>query len=200
MRATGVELVEYSGQASAPGLAPAGKARSYFDSVVALLRASENAFPFEALLTSVAALYDDRSLNFTSTISTVDVPLLRENAGAEFGFDLAPWRDGNFLLLWMGVTIFTAVNGDNVFFTPRIERTSGDIVLATFGDSYANNFYGSSSAAYVVGPLNSEALLRFRCRWRTRFGSATAEIDPDGSSTGGFPCSALAVAAQVRVA
>ena len=200
MRITGAEVIEYDGLASDPNPSAAGTAHSYFNTVAAALRESESGLPFENLLTSVAALYDDRSTNYTSTLSATDVPLLRQNGGAEFGFDLGPWRDGNRLLLWIDVTIITiSASGDNVIFTPRIERTSGDIVLASFGDSYSPQFYGSCSAFYVVGPLNSEATLRFRCNWRTRFGSGTAEIDPDGSSTAGFPASALALAAQVRL-
>jgi len=200
MRLTGVDFVEHLGDPADPGLGPAGAARLYFNSTSNQFRLSENPEPFEGLMTSIARLYSDQSTNYTSTASTVDVALLRENAGSDFGFDLGPWRDGNFLLLWMSASFVSVAAGqDTVIFTPRIERTSGDIILPAFTDSFIQNFCGSASGFYRVGPLNSEAVLRLRCNWRMRFGTGTGEIDPDGSSTNDIPCSAVALAAQVRM-
>ena len=199
MRLTGVQVIEHRGDAVEPLPAAPGSSRLYFNTLLSQLRVSEGG-PFGPLFTSIAALYSDQSTNYTSTASTTDVTLLRENAGAPLGFDLGPWRDGNFLLLWMSATVVTIQPGqDTAIFTPRIERTSGDIVLASFTDSYIQQFCGSCTGFYKVGPLNDEALLRLRCSWRMRFGTGTGEIDPDGSSTNDIPCSVFAVAAQVRL-
>lgn len=70
--------------------------------------------------------YSDASTGLTSTISVVDVALLRQNLGTPIGFDLAPWEDGNVLMLWCSVAMMTNDGAaDNAIFTPRIELTSG---------------------------------------------------------------------------
>jgi hypothetical protein len=149
----------------------------------------------------VVQSYYDASTNLTTRIATTDAVLLRQDGGAELGFDLTNWEDGNFLLLWCGATIWSGDAAfENVLFTPRIEQLDGTLVqsLPTFGESFGSGFLGGCGFCMKVGPLATVPALRVRVHWRTRNGAATATIDPDGSGTDSNPCSFQMSGVQVR--
>ena len=148
------------------------------------------------------ASYFDETTGLTSTTSLVEVPFLRQNGGAVLEINLLPWTTGNVLLLWCSASYagdFNTGGSDNVIFVPQLVTTSGTTPLQAFGDSYSQNFYGSSSASYRIGPLGAEASMFIRVNWRTRFGSLAPFIDPTGVSNNDFPSAFQLMGVQVRV-
>lgn len=145
---------------------------------------------------AVIASYESRSVEVTTVTSTTDTALPIANAGAAMGFDLLPWTNGARLLLWCSVTAMQD-DGETGFemltFTPRIELTSGNVVLAPFGAIVNPGVYGSGSGCYRSAPLSTEALMQVRVDWRTRFGN-TGVLAPNDAT---LPTSFGMIATQV---
>jgi len=149
---------------------------------------------------AVVASYFDQSTNLTSTDSLTDIVLLRQDGGAELGFDLTDWQDGSLLALWCSVTTWNNDAGI-VVFTPRIEEVDGTLVqaLPAFCESPAFNFPGATGCCVRAGPFDADPALRVRVHWRLAPGSAQfVIIDPDGSGSNDLPGSFQAFAMQLR--